>query len=48
MLNVIPFMIEKLANGLLQPPEAGHPMYFGVSCQLLILLLAFVGFISSI
>lgn len=48
VLNVTPVMIEKLANGLLQPPEAGHPMYVGFSCQLPILLLAFAGFISSI
>lgn len=26
VLNVTPVMIEKLANGLLQPPEAGHPI----------------------
>lgn len=48
MLDVFPFMIEKLTLGLLQPPVAGHPMYVEISCQLSMLLLAFAGFISSI
>lgn len=49
VLNAIPFIIGKLVLRLSQssqPPEAGHPMRFGISCHLSILLLAFALSIS--
>lgn len=42
------FHVRKAGPWVVTSPEAGHPMYVGVSCQLSILLLAFPGFMSSI